>query len=217
MKNINDQIRKETSGDINDLNVDFLYPEDDQEGTRITVYTGKVIDNKDPGRLGRCKIRVFGVFSDAIKDDDLPWALPDFGFVGSLKGSFIVPPKDAIVSVYFENGDRYLPRYVNKVIDENNMPSDKNEDYPNTMVFYETDRGDKFIINRRTGKTTFEHSSKKFKIQINPNGTMFLEGSNVIPEGTGPLCAIPFCLFTGAPHTGRTSLPGTGTPPIGMV
>ncbi|MFW6219511.1 MAG: phage baseplate assembly protein V [bacterium] len=218
MENINDSIRRDISEGINEPNIDYLYPEDDSEGSRLTIYAGKVVDNKDPGKLGRCRIRVFSLFSEDINDNDLPWALPDFGFIGSLKGSFIVPPVGAIVSVYFELGDRYLPRYVNKIIDETNMPSDKNTDYPDNMIFYETDNGDKFIINRRRKTTEFTHSSgTKIKIDalgnveidssssIKTKHKLFLEddGGFVIPGTQGPYCAIPICPITGAQHIGQ--------------
>ena len=85
--------------------------EDKYEGN----FTGIVVDNKDPDKVGKCKIRVYGVYGDDIQDKDLPWAFPDFNFRGGLKGSFIVPPVDCIVNVYFERGEIYIPRYSNKV------------------------------------------------------------------------------------------------------
>lgn len=121
-------------------------------------HSGRVEDNDDPEQLGRCKIRVYGVHSDKIPTKDLPWVAPDFDFIGSALGSFIVPPVDVIVNVYFDKGDIYNPRYTTKVLD-GNLPSGIDEDYPDTMVFFETDQGEYFKVNRRTGKTTYRHSS----------------------------------------------------------
>lgn len=187
-------------------------------------YIGIVEDNDDPERLGRCRIRVYNVF-DGIPVEDLPWAVPDFGFVGSNKSSFIVPVIGCIVSVYFDRGEIYLPRYTTKVLNVNQLPTNKDVDYPDTMVFFETDDGESFEINRKKQETTYTHSSGT-KIKISADGTvdidsvgelnvthvknLFVDGSTVTPEGTGPLCAIPSCLFTGAPHTGRTCLPSAG-------
>ena len=41
------------------------------------TYYGSIIINDDPERIGRCKVRVLGVF-DELKDDDLPWAFPSY-------------------------------------------------------------------------------------------------------------------------------------------
>ena len=191
---------------------------------KFDIYVGKVVDNNDPLQLGRCKIRVFGVFDNGdIKDSDLPWAMPNNTFVGSKVGSFIVPPKDAIVNVYFDDWDVNLPHYTTKVIDKNNLPKNYAKNYPDNMVFYETDKGTSFEIDRSTEDVTFSHSSgTKITIEgatgnitidgnlnttIKHKGILTVEGSTVTPTGSGPLCAIPSCLYTGAPHTGTQCLP----------
>lgn len=140
-------------------------------------YVGKVVDNNDPDKNGRCKIRVYGVYGNDIIDDDLPWALPEFGFIGSELGSFIVPPNDALVYVRFTNGDIYNPVYTTKVLKQGKLPSDKDEDYPNTLVFFELDNGDKFTINRETGKTIYEQS-QGVKVTLDTDGSFVLETSN---------------------------------------
>jgi len=128
--------------------------------SRLKMYTGQVVDNNDPDQLGRCKIRVFGVFDDdTIKAEDIPWASPEQKFVGSTVGSFIVPPVDTLVRVYFDNDDLYAPVYTNKVINTSQIPADISEDYPDTMVLFETDLGEVFKINRKTLETEYRHSS----------------------------------------------------------
>jgi len=216
----NKAIKSTMSQDVASALGDFLNDESDYD--LDDKYIGKVVDNNDPLKKGRCRIRVFGVFGPEVQDNQLPWALQDESFIGGLKGSSIIPPVDCIVSVYFERGEIYLPRFTRKVIDENNLPTNMGEDYPDNMVFYETDNGDKFEINRKKETTKFEHSSGT-TITIDKNGTinidsksdinvthsknLFVDGSYVQPEATGPLCALPTCLFTGAPHVGRTCLP----------
>lgn len=127
-----------------------------------TFYVGKIVNNDDPEKLGRCQIRVYGVYDDAIPAEDLPWAIPDFSFTGSTLGSFIVPTVDSIVNVYFDNNDMYTPKYTTKVLQKDslsNMTSTYDKDYPNTMVFFETDNGDYFKINRKTLEAEFRHAS----------------------------------------------------------
>lgn len=136
------------------------------------IYVGKVEDNDDPDRIGRCKIRVPGIF-DNIQVEDLPWAYPDQTFIGSKKGNFIIPPVDTLVNVYFEKGDIYEPRFTSKVIDKANLifTADIDDDYPDTMVFFETDQGDYFKVNRRTGEFKIK-SAAGASITIDQNGSV---------------------------------------------
>lgn len=181
MKEKNLNIRKTIAQDITKTLKDFL--DENLPGSYDDSYVGKVVDNKDPEKIGRCKIRVYGVFGDEVPDRDLPWATPDFTFVGSKKGSFIVPPKDTIVKVYFDNGELYLPKYSTKIVDKSNLPGERLTDYPNNMVFFETDEGDFFTINRKTGFVKFYHGRSKSFVTIDKLGNMIIdvEGS---PIGT---------------------------------
>ena len=237
IKNIKQHISNDLRSEMNET----IYKESQnyniQEST-IDYYNnfiGKVVDNNDPDKLGRCKIRVYGLFGKEIPDSDLPWATPDMQFVGSKVGSFIVPPKDAIVKVYFHSGDIYQPHYTTKVVDKNNMPSQRNTDYPDNMVMFQTDDNDYLTINRKSKETTFNHNSgtkividKEGSIEItvkkdqtittigdlklNHTGSLKVQGLNAtpVPQG-GPLCALPSCLYTGAPHSGNTAPTG---PPV---
>jgi len=130
----------------------------EEEQTLDNSYIGRVVDNNDPDKIGRCKIRVFGIF-DEVSDEDLPWAIGEQGFVGSVVGSFIVPPVGCTVSVNFENGDLYFPKYSRKVIDSSRLPKNATKNYPDTMVFFETDNGTAFEIDRSNDEVTFVHKS----------------------------------------------------------
>lgn len=180
-------------------------------------YIGVVLDNNDPEKLGRCKILVFGVFSDNITPDKLPWAIPEFGFVGSLKGSFIVPQIGAYVNVKFVDGEISLPKFSSKIINIDQLPTNKDKNYPDNMVFFETDAGDSFELDRSTSETVFTHNTGT-TITISPDGsvtidsaknittnhtdTLTVNGNAVTPLGVGPLNSIPVCPFSGALHTG---------------
>jgi len=138
------------------------------------LYVGKVINNNDLDKEGKCQIRVYGVFGNDIPDEDLPWALPENTFVGSKKGSFVVPPVGAIVRVFFDHDDIYLPHYTTKVTDLNNVSTLKDEDYPDTMVLMETDEGDYVTVNRKTGKIVIKQR-KGIKITLATNGDVMIE------------------------------------------
>lgn len=161
-KNLDSELRGKVTEDLNSLIKEFIG--NFKQPEKLRFYTGIVVDNNDAEKLGRCKIRVYGIYTEEILDNDLPWAIPDFNFIGSTLGSFIVPPIGAIVKIYFENDDIYLPRYTSKVIKRDLLGSDsfiagKDEDYPNSMIFFETDAGEYFKINRTTNTSTYRHSS----------------------------------------------------------
>ena len=73
---------------------------------REMTFLGVVVDIRDPQKIGRCRIRVFGKFDD-IADGDLPWASPNLGLsFGKDGGSghFSTPKVGAIMNVIFNNG-----------------------------------------------------------------------------------------------------------------
>jgi len=180
-------------------------------------YIGVVLDNNDPEKLGRCKILVYGVFSESINIEQLPWAIPEFGFVGSLKGSFIVPQIGAFVNVKFIDGEISLPKYSSKVLNINQLPTNKDKNYPDNMIFFETDAGDSLELDRSTSETIFTHNTGTI-IKIDPDGsvtidsaknittnhadTLTVKGNAVTPLGVGPLNCIPICPFSGSVHNG---------------
>lgn len=179
--NISDsaKIREALGTDLNEVLRRFV-DSNVQTETELQFYSGIVVNNDDPDKEGRCRIRVYGVFGDDIPDDDLPWATPDFSFIGSTLGSFIVPPVDTLVKVYFDKGEIYAPRYTTKVFNTNSISSftsDKDTDYPNTMVFFETDTGEYFSINRATNETTYRHASGTI-ITIQDNGDLLIDNAS---------------------------------------
>lgn len=167
---INDnEVRRQVGKPLEETMRDYIDSlPDDQEDF---IYTGIVVDNNDPDKQGKCKIRVYSIYDDDITDADLPWALPDFSFVGSLVGNFTVPPVGAIVNVYFDKGDIYLPHYTTKAVRKSKQPTQKDIDYPDNVVMWEMDEGDYLTLNRKTKETTFNHNSGT-KILIKEDGTV---------------------------------------------
>jgi len=226
-----DIIREKLNTDVMLLLKEFINRSEKQYDH---FYSGKVIDNRDPNQEGRCRIRVFGVYGDEIGDNDLPWAIPDFNFIGSTIGSFVVPPIDAIVKVYFDQGDVYLPRYTTKVFESGKLPPQRSINYPNNMILFATDEGDILTFDRSNGDILFEHRSgtkwnlngttEEMKVEHSSGSSikfdklgnvvvdhaLFLEdtGIAVIPTGQGPFCAVPFCPYSGAPLQGQRVAPG---------
>lgn len=158
---------------------------DDIEGR----WTGKVIDNDDPDKLGRVKIIVFGYYDD-LAEFALPWAVPDIGYVGGTNGSFIIPEVGSFVRGYFDQGDIQKPVYDSIAFSEmtaqnttKNMLINKLEDYPHKMVLMETDQGDYMTLNRKDGETVFHHRSG-LDITIGADGSLTINaGMNYNQNG----------------------------------
>lgn len=132
-----------------------------EEQTITDRWTGIVVENNDPQKLGRVQIRIMGFYDD-LPDYLLPWAVPDIGFIGSSKGSFIIPEINATVRGYFDKGDVQKPIYDSlafskETADRNSLTILDNTEYPNKMVLLETDQGDFLTLNRRTGELVFIH------------------------------------------------------------
>lgn len=129
-------------------------------------YRGKVIDNDDPLQCSRVKVRVFGKY-DELDANVIPWAIPEINFLGSTKGSSIIPEIGTIVKVEFDQGDDKVPIYSMQEFNQANlkeMDDYRTEDYPNMLMFFETKAGDYFRINRYSGEAEFKHHSRCFSI-----------------------------------------------------
>lgn len=203
------------------------------DGVQQKTYTGIVEDNNDPDKLGRCRIRVYSVFGE-IDKKNLPWAVPKKTFIGSTVGNFVVPKIGTLVDIEFRDGVVYNPEYSLKTFNKNQLPDERLQDYPDTMVLWSSDDGDYVTLNRKTKQYQFRHASgllfnidKKGNVTldntagsgcditvINKGAIQFqtasLEVANDMgamvmpnPAGGGPFCALPNCVFSGAPHQGK--------------
>lgn len=87
-----------------------------------SIYRGVIEDRNDPLKMGRAKIRIWGIHSeiktptttDGIRVEDLPWASPCMSLIeGSISGFglFSVPLNGSHVFVFFENGNWECPVY----------------------------------------------------------------------------------------------------------
>lgn len=145
-------------------------------------WTGKVIDNADPLYMGRVKIRVLGYY-DNISDSAIPWALPEATYLGSTKGTLVIPEVNTIVRGYFDNGDDQKPIYTAIAPNIENYATtqmlenpDELFDYPNVMVLLHTDEGERVTLNRSNGEMSVSHRSGT-KVVIAPNGAITIETS----------------------------------------
>ena len=121
------------------------------------IYRGVIEDNNDPQKLGRCKVRIFGIHTEmknkneleGIPTEELPWSEPALGlFEGSVSGfgSWTVPLQGSHVFLFFENGHILNPRFfasapgmptnINHGFEDNEGFSDPDNEYPNEETQY---------------------------------------------------------------------------------
>jgi len=178
---LEETLRTRLSDPLSFVMTEFL---DEHEDRLLDDYVGRVIDNNDPDELGRCRIRVFGIYGNDVSDKDIPWAFNDKNFVGSTIGSFIVPPVGTLVGVYFEKGDIYFPHFTDKIIDTNTISKLRGTDYPDSMVFFELDEGDYLVINRRIGEMVYKQRLG-VKIVADEEGEITIHSDKVVRIDAG--------------------------------
>lgn len=152
----------------------------------LTRWTGKVVNNDDPEKLGRCQVKVIG-FYDSIPNEMLPWACPDIQYMGSKCGGQIIPEVDTMVRGYFDKGDVQRPFFDSVAFNAYNSESEytdrKNSaDYPHKMVLLETDGGDFLTLNRKDGTLVFTHRTGTMFMIDDKGNVTFQNGTNDSPK-----------------------------------
>jgi hypothetical protein len=143
--------------------------------TYRNVYVGIVVDDNDPRKLGRVKVRVQNIF-DEIDIEYIPWSSPYLSLNGK---SFDKPSNGKIVNVIFENGIVYQPVYMYSLNYNINL-QDKldtlsKDDYNNfiallfdhrSRIYSETN---KLTIDFLVNKMVIDNKSINLEIKDNSN------------------------------------------------
>jgi len=134
-----------------------------KDDLREMDFLGVVVNNDDPKKIGRCRIRVFGKF-DELDDADLPWANPmrglSFGQDGG-SGQFSTPKKDAVVKVKFNNGNIYSPEYYSIQELATDLKNEINGSYQNAhSLIYDNDEKLRMYYTQQKGITIFLKDSR---------------------------------------------------------
>ncbi len=101
------------------------------------LYRGIVVDDEDPEKRLRYRVRVYGVHAENLTKEFLPWAEWASLFATNKAGDFPCFLIGEVVWVMFEGADRRLPVIMGGWITHpengvNAVPQEKTEDYPKT-------------------------------------------------------------------------------------
>lgn len=163
-----------------------------RDNLRDTHWIGEVVDNTDPNKQGRCRIKVFGKF-DLLETQDIPWAFPSNTMT---PGAFAVPNIGDIVGVMFDNGNLYQPRYTFQVRKNDTLRTEvlNSEGNPENVIsiVYDAERNmrayysptDGFIMTTGNSKTAdpMVRLTNDGKVIINAKDIYIADGFNDTSE-----------------------------------
>jgi|688.fasta_scaffold43065_4 hypothetical protein len=140
-------------------------------------YVGFVIDSNDPERLGRCKVRVLGVY-DNVSNEDLPWSFYQGSNVfagGESKGggSISIPKPGTAVKVMFMNEDIHNPVWCSVIHLNDKLRRELSETYQDShVIVYDEDQDLKIWFTPSNGMQVYYKDSS---ISINPDQSILID------------------------------------------
>lgn len=153
-------------------------------------YTGIVVDNKDPKKLQRVKIRIRELHMN-MADEHLPWCSrgpgAGSGHAGGM-GNKEVAAIGSKVSVSFMDNSPYYPQYSGAPdTEDTKLPDDFNSDENYQHVNGHIDQaGNKFMINTKEGEEHVEFSHKTgTTYSMDKNGNYNLDSKGNINLNSG--------------------------------
>lgn len=153
------------------------------------IYRGVVVSTADPDKVGRIKVRVFGIFDETIASNDLPWAVPAypiFSGSGSNYGQWAVPEVGSQVFVFFEGCDIYQPVYFAEAPTKiHGQPIERTTNYP-TRKILKTKNGIVLYIDDTDKVIKIQHPSGK-SIQMDGDGNVIIVGADVTITASGDI------------------------------
>jgi phage baseplate assembly protein V len=145
------------------------------EGHANRVYEaviGLVVDNKDPDKLGRVKVR----FPTLPGDDTSAWAPIAALGAGKDRGWWFLPEIDDEVLVVFEHGDIARPVVLGALWNGSDKPPEKNGG-KNERSVLQSRNGSRLVFDDDAGTVTVEDGKGVGKIVLDKAGKVTLEAS----------------------------------------
>jgi Type VI secretion system/phage-baseplate injector OB domain len=150
------------------------------DNIRDTHWLGEVVDNNDPLKHGRCKVKVYGKF-DTIPTEAIPWAAPSNTLA---PGQHFVPRIGDIVAITFDNGNIYLPMYSYHINQNAELKKEVLDGAANAhdviSLIYDAMRNFRFYVSKEDGLilTTGDDNHKSPMIRFN-DGKIYLNAESI--------------------------------------
>lgn len=109
----------------------------------FVYWFGTVVSNKDPLRMGRCRVRIIGWHTEdkkAIPDDDLPWAIPvlplNNAAIGGVGQAPVGPVQNTRVFGFFADGKTaQMPVMLGTLPGVHRIPTDDERKVDPTKIY----------------------------------------------------------------------------------
>jgi uncharacterized protein involved in type VI secretion and phage assembly len=170
------------------------------ESKILGVVAGIVINNKDPEKLGRVKVKIPRISGE----EESNWARIVTFMGGKERGAFFLPELDDEVIVAFEYGDINMPYIIGSLWNGKDKPPEQNANGKNDIRVIksrsghiikldDTENNETIEIIDKTGKNKLIIDSKNNKISINsdkdielsaPNGKVIINAKDVEVSST---------------------------------
>lgn len=113
------------------------------------IYVGEVVDNNDPDKNYRIKVKAIGLY-DTFDTADIPWAMSINGNINSVGSTQNIPDIGTNVSVVLDNCNIYTPLYIgtftnnvkNRTTIKKGYSNTTTENYTDKIVLFESNTGD---------------------------------------------------------------------------
>jgi hypothetical protein len=164
-------------------------------GDQTRWFLGSVVDVKDPLKLGRVKVKVFGVYDD-IADADLPWAqivVPVTQGVHEEQGQYLGILKGTqVFGIFLDGQNSQLPMVIGTVPKEGDANPKADANYPTNKV-YETETGHYKEYDDTDGAERIKESHKSGTFyEMDKDGNMTIdatktEARTITIKASGPI------------------------------
>jgi hypothetical protein len=146
-----------------------------------SIYRAKVVNNKDPEKLGRVMVWIPDIMHGTPDNKGL-WARAANNPVGgrnteegqdnNYMGSCLVPKKGSYVFVFFECGNPNRPYYFGSLELDNSksLPECQTGNYQDKWVMFKSHKGRCIVISDDPSDERVEITGKKRKIKNPPDG-----------------------------------------------
>lgn len=158
-----------------------------QSDYRGVTFIATVVENNDPEKRQRVRVKIPEVHGEGNPTEWYPWAIPvglRMRGMANNVGSQAVPIIGAEVYVVFQNGDPGFPLYIGGVVSKRTPLPQLEVNYPYRYGLQD-DKGNHLWVDTLVGDIELYHFSG-LKVRIEPTGQITIDSpSNVIANFNG--------------------------------